>query len=56
MKKFVGKNNQKVNLFKLIIIILDIEKEFKLFPMDSLIAAGFTIYLSDADENIREKI
>lgn len=33
-----------------------IEKEFKLFPIDSLIAAAFTTYLSDADENVREKI
>lgn len=33
----------------------NIELEFKSFPMDSLLAACFTIYLSDADENIREK-
>ncbi|KAL4440929.1 hypothetical protein ABPG74_009342 [Tetrahymena malaccensis] len=32
-----------------------IEKEFKSFPVESLLAAGFTIYLSENDENQREK-
>lgn len=34
---------------------VSIEKEFKSFPVDSLLAAGFTIYLSEKDENQRDK-
>lgn len=34
---------------------VSIEKEFKSFPVESLLAAGFTIYLSENDENQREK-
>ncbi len=32
-----------------------IEIEKKSFPVDSLLAAGYIVYLSDADENIRDK-
>jgi hypothetical protein len=32
-----------------------IEIEKKSFPIDSLLAAGYIVYLSDADENIRDK-
>ena len=32
-----------------------IESQLKSLPMDSLLASGFMIYLSDADENVRER-